>query len=153
MEHEMDRKPKLQQPPSQSPPSAGDHFWLASLAQQQIHSSVPTADLDPGQSLNTRVALPADVLYKAVIDDGGAQHLVWKIRDMSMTGAYVEMDVSQLHEGRVVELLMRYNFRGRMIQHRLPARVVRIQLNGAGLRLSYLEPQAFRDLLALLYGR
>ncbi|HEX9627423.1 MAG TPA: PilZ domain-containing protein [Acidiferrobacterales bacterium] len=146
----MDRKPKLQQ---SSPPAAADHFWLASLAQQQIHGSAETTDLEPGQSLNTRVALPAEVLYKAVIDDGSSQHLVWKIRDMSMTGAYVEMDVSQLHEGKVVELLLRYSFRGRMIQHRLPAKVVRIQLNGAGLRLSYLEPQTFRDLLALLYGK
>lgn len=144
----MDTKPK---PQEASGPLAADQFWLASLAYQHVASPDEGARLDPDQSLNTRVSLPADVLYKAVIDDGSSQHSVWKIRDMSMTGVYVEMDVSHLREGAVVELLMRYNFRDRMIDHRLPAKVVRIQLNGAGLRLSHVDPQAFRDLLALLY--
>lgn len=147
----MERKPSA----NDGSPMVGsaDQFWLASIAQQQYYAQFQSAQLSFGQSLDARVRLRSDVIYTATVEDGNTSHRVWKIRDISMTGVFVEMDVSSLRDGAIVDFVLRYHLNGIAKTHRLSAKVVRFQLNGAGLRFGCLNPTTFRDLLALLHGR
>lgn len=130
--------------------SATDDFWLACLAQHHAAQVESGAD---EMIVERRTAPPHDVPYEATLIEQGVRYGAWKIRDMSTGGAFLEMDVTQLHEGAVVEFSLRYNFRGRLVHHRFPAKIIRIQLNGLALRFGYFDDQVRSDLVSLLYVR
>ncbi len=140
-------------PSSGNSPSAGaaDQFWLACIAQQN-RAVQPGATPEDAQT-EGRMPMPGDVLYEAAVVDRGLRHGAWKIRDISTGGAFLEMDVTLLQEGAIVEFSFQYNYRGRLFDHRYPAKVTRIQLNGAALRFGYYDDRVRSDLISLLYGR
>lgn len=136
------------------PRSPADSFWLK---QSDSHLKGPVA----GDTLvddvlvpqgDARVSIPAHISYKAIIDDGKTHHIVWCIRNMSLSGALLDMKISHLHEGLTVDLLLRYTRMGATIAHRLPAKVVRTQQNGLALQFSHYDSATCHDLVELLYS-
>ncbi len=89
---------------------------------------------------------------KALVNHGLTYSTPWRVRDLSMTGAFVEMDVTQLPEGAYVELVLRYRYEGKSVEHRLPAIVTRIEDKGAGLTFGRYDDQTYTDLVKLLYA-
>ncbi len=127
-----------------------DEFWLACLAQQPAaQSNAGTEAVVPDK----RTPLPQDIPYQAALIDQGMRYNAWKIRDMSIGGAFLEMDVTQLQDGAIVEFYLQYNRGGRVVRHQFPAKIIRIQLNGLALRFGYFDEQVRSELISLLYSR
>ncbi len=145
---DMNKSPTSGNP---SPANATDQFWLACIAQQ---NRIAQSGATPEDAMaEGRMPMPGDVLYEAAVVDRGIRHGAWKIRDISTGGVFLEMDVTQLQEGAIVEFSLQYNYRGQLFDHRYPAKITRIQLNGAALRFGYYDDQIRSDLVSLLYGR
>lgn len=136
------------------PRSPADSFWLK---QTDLHHQGPVAgdvvveDVLMPQG-DARVSIPAHISYKAIIDDGKTHHLVWSIRNMSPSGALLDMNVTHLREGLAVDLLLRYTHKGTTMARRLPAKVVRTQLHGVALQFSHYGSATCHDLVELLYS-
>jgi hypothetical protein len=100
---------------------------------------------------DVRVGIPAHVAYTAIIDDGQTHHAAWSIRNMSLSGVLLEMDVSHLREGVAVDFLLRCKAHDRALDIRIPAKVMRTQLNGLALQFGYYDIPTCHDLIGLLY--
>lgn len=108
----------------------------------------------PGTTqIDVRVTIPASVTYTAVIDDGHRCHAVWSIRNMSLSGVFLDMDVNHIQEASVVDFLLSYKHQDRTYEYRIPAKVVRIQLNGLALCFNYRDSVAYyNSLVSMLYS-
>lgn len=108
----------------------------------------------PGTTqIDARVTLPASVTYIAAIDDGQRRHAVWSIRNMSLSGVFLDMDVNQIQEASAVDFLLSYKHQDRAYDYRIPAKVVRTQLNGLALCFNYRDAVAYyNSLVSLLYS-
>lgn len=136
------------------PRNPADSFWLK---QTDAHHRNPVAggvteeDLGIPQG-DARVGIPAHIVYTAIIDDGKTHHVAWGIRNMSLSGVLLEMDVRHLREGITVDFLLRCTLKGRAVDRRIPAKVVRTQQNGLALQFSYYDTPTCHDLVGLLYS-
>ena len=135
------------------PRSPADSFWLK---QAEVFHPNHAAGSTPSQVAGTtqvdaRVSIPAGVAYTVIIDDGHRHHVVWGIRNMSLSGVLLDMDVSHVREVSVVDFLLRYKYQGRAHDYRIPAKVVRTQLNGLALRFNYHDTAIYNALVSLLY--
>jgi hypothetical protein len=101
--------------------------------------------------VDMRVSLPSGLVYVASIVDGASHYQAWRVLNMSMGGVLLEMDVGALREGQVVDFLLRYERGARGYLHRLPAKVARIQLNGAALQFNYYDASTYDQLVELLH--
>ena len=97
---------------------------------------------------NPRKTIPIEV----VLNYGLTHSEVVPIRDLTMGGVFVEMTAVELHEGALLELLLRYRYKDRHIEHRLPAQVVRVTPDGVALRFGDYDDDAYTDLVDLLYA-
>lgn len=121
------------------------------LPRNSVAHELPPAGLDIPKG-DGRVFIPANITYTAIVDDGRTHHVVWSVRNMSLSGALLEMDIGQLCEGIVVGFCLRYNLNGRAMDCRLPAKVVRTQLNGLALQFGQYDTRTCYDLIGLLYS-
>jgi hypothetical protein len=62
-----------------------------------------------------------------------------RLRDISVNGAYIETKDFPLAKGVAVELVLRIRRDGRLTHCRLPAKVVRVEQNGAALMFGDLD--------------
>ena len=76
----------------------------------------------------------------------------WKVRDLSMSGAWVEMAGEELAPGTPIEAVLSLKERDEYILYRLPAQVVRMDGNGVALRFSRYDYRAYTALVNLLYS-
>lgn len=90
--------------------------------------------------------------YVALINYGLTYSVPWHVRDLSPSGALVEMDATDLKEGAYVEFVLRFHYKGRNVEHRFPARVVRIGPAGVALKFGEYSDAAYTDLVNLLYS-
>ena len=135
------------------PPSPMDSFWLKhaeALHQNHARGSEPSRGTATTQ-IDARVSIPAGVAYTVIIDDGHRHHVVWGIRNMSLSGVLLDMDVSHVREASAVDFLLRYKHKGRAHDYRIPAKVVRTQLNGLALQFNYHHTAIYNALVSLLY--
>jgi hypothetical protein len=135
------------------PRSPADSFWLkhadAHHQNKAGSSSLPrNVGVPPGDA---RVSIPAYIVYTVIIDDGRTHHAAWSIRNMSLSGVFLDMDVSQLQEGMIVDFILRYTHKGRVFDYRIPSKLVRMQLNGLALQFNYHDTATCHDLISLLY--
>lgn len=131
-----------------------DSFWLKQTGSHQRGSTagrVAVEDLVMPQG-DARVSIPAHISYTAIIDDGKTHHVAWSIRNMSLSGVLLDMDVSHMREGLAVDLLLRYTHKGSTTDRRIPAKVVRTQLNGLALQFSHYDSVTCHEMVKLLYS-
>ena len=135
------------------PRSPADSFWLKQAeALHQNHAAGSKSSRIIGTTqIDARVSIPAGVAYTVIIDDGHRHHVVWGIRNMSLSGVLLDMDVSHVREAVVVDFLLRYKYKGRAHDYRIPAKVVRTQLNGLALCFNYHDTAIYNALVSLLY--
>ncbi len=100
-----------------------------------------------------RTGIAPEVTYQAFINAGTSSAQTWRIRDISMSGVFVEMDSGELREGTAVEFIFRFRHSGRQVEHSLPATVIRIQGNGIALAFGRYDDETYSDLVNVLYLR
>ena len=136
------------------PRNPADSFRLKQTGPRHrnpVAGGVAESDLGIPQG-DARVGIPAHIVYTAIIDDGKTHHVAWGIRNMSLSGVFLDMDTSHLREGSTVDFLLRCTLEGRALDRRIPAKVVRTQLNGLALQFGYYDTSTCRDLVGMLYS-
>lgn len=76
----------------------------------------------------------------------------WKVHDLSLNGALIQADSTDLPPGVSVEAVLRLKERGKSTLYRLPAEVVRVDGQGAALRFRHYDNRAYTALVDLLYA-
>lgn len=76
----------------------------------------------------------------------------WKLRDLSLGGAMVEVRGGELLPGTPVEAVLTLKKHDGYGLHRLPAEVVRTDRNGVGLRFRDYDDQTYTALVNFLYS-
>ena len=76
----------------------------------------------------------------------------WKVRDLNLGGAMVEMRRNGLLPGTPVEAILALKRFGEYGLHRLPVEVVRTVRNGVGLQFHSYDDRAYTALVNLLYS-
>ena len=89
---------------------------------------------------------------EVVVNHGLAYSVPWHVRDLSLTGAFVEMDATHLPEGSYVEVVLRYRYEDRPMENRLPATVLRVEERGMALTFGWYDDETYTDLANLLYA-
>lgn len=135
------------------PSSPADSFWLKQAeAPHQNHATGSKSSWIAGTTqIEARVSIPVGVAYTVIIDDGHRHHVVWGIRNMSLSGVLLDMDVSHVREASVVDFILRYKHKGRAHDYRIPAKVVRTQRHGLALCFNYHDSGIYNALASLLY--
>jgi hypothetical protein len=83
----------------------------------------------------------------------GLTHSVpWHIVDLGLGGVLVRMDAQDVRVGARTEFVLRFKKRGRIHEHRLPSRVLRIGKRGVALQFDRYDDAAYTDLTDLLYS-
>ena len=118
-------------------------FWLG----RTFETETGTPAL-PEPRHSVRRALHLEVL----VNHGLTYSLPWHVRDFSLTGVFVEMDTAELPEGSYVEMVVRYRYKGKSIEHRLPATVTRVEPRGMALTFGHYDDETYTDLTNLLYA-
>jgi hypothetical protein len=133
----MDRKSL---PPGLSPNGGADQpFWLhrASTARTAARG---------------RHSLRRPLNLNVLVNHGLTYSIPWQVRDLSLDGAYVEIEDGPLPEASYLEVVLRYFYKDRQMELRLPATVARIDGRGMALRFGYYDDQTYTDLANLLYA-
>ncbi len=122
-------------------------FWLgrALEAQQSAPTEEPSMP-EPRHSVRRPYGL------EALVNHGMTYSTPWRVRDLSLTGAFVEMDPLQLPEGSDVEFVLRYRYQGKSFEHRMPATVTRVHPDGVGLTFGQYDDDTYTQLTNLLYA-
>lgn len=128
-----------------------------------VQSGTPEQTFWLGRTLEARrddvvVPEPRDSIRRplnleVLVNHGLTYSTPWHVRDLSLTGAFVEMDASDLPEGSYVEVVLRYRYKGRPKEHRVPATVTRLEERGMALTFGDYGDDTYTDLANLLYAR
>jgi hemolysin activation/secretion protein len=89
---------------------------------------------------------------EALVNHGLSYSTPWRVRDLSLTGAFVEMDATQLPQGENVEFVLRYRYKNQSVEHRIPATVMRAASDGVALTFGRYDDQTYTDLANLLFA-
>lgn len=141
------------------PRHPADSFWLkkpqAVSASPSFKHAVTDAPVEAGQGLSqgdARAGIPDHIPYSAIIDDGSTHHVVWSVSNMSLSGVLLAMDITHLRLGMTVDFLLRYTHKGKAMDHRIPAKVVRTRKNGLALQFGRYDISTCHDLAGMLYS-
>lgn len=102
----------------------------------------------PEQRHSLRRPLHLEVL----VNYGLTYSIPWQMRDLSMNGAFVEIEAGPLAESAYLEVVLRYNYKGERVELRLPATVERVEGKGMALRFGPYDDQTYTNLTNLLYA-
>jgi len=139
----MDKKQQGTPVPAEQPES----FWLGRVWEARQADGAPNAvPTEARQSLRRRHSL------EALINHGLSYSIPWRIRDLSLEGAFLESENGQLPTGASVEVVMRYSCKGRDVEVRLPATVTRIETRGMALKFGRYDNQIYTDLTNLVFA-
>lgn len=98
-----------------------------------------------------RTSLRKDIPFEALVNYGLTYSVPWHILNLGLGGALVAMDSFRLRVGSHIDFELRFKFRGRQIEHRIPARVARIERRGIALQFGDYDDAVYTDLTNLLY--
>jgi PilZ domain len=144
----MDRKRSLQ---SEMPGNVKNDVWLLNATGERVvrdYRNEPSADALTRQRGGIRKTIPCSILVKV----GASYVIARKIHDISLVGAYVEMDPAGLALGDEVEVVMDFAYKGRNVEHAINAEVVRIENEGVGMKFNTYGNRTYTDLVNLLYA-
>lgn len=134
----MDRKsPRPEAPTTETMEQS---FWIS-------RATSASAINIPRRSLRRRPNL------EVLVNHGLTYSTPWQVRDLSLDGAFIEAKNAPIPEASFLELVLRYHYKDRDVELRLPATVARIVGRGMALRFGYYDDQTYTDLANLLYAR
>ncbi|MHB8345715.1 MAG: PilZ domain-containing protein [Acidiferrobacterales bacterium] len=148
----MDRKITRGKPPATS---LSDAVWIGrALSQSSEQAWLPKPPLrDHSKDPHLRTSLRAELAYEVIINHGMIISCPGRVRDMSMSGAFVEMDVGDLQEGVAVEFVLRCYYKGERVELRISALATRLQEDGVALNFGRYDDDTYTQLINLLYAR
>lgn len=104
--------------------------------------------MEAEQRFSIRKRISLDI----VINHDLAYSKRWKVHDLSLAGALVEMKREGLSPGTPVEAVLALKHHGDYRLHRLPADVIRTDRNSVALRFRQYDNSAYTALVNLLYS-
>jgi len=105
-----------------------------------------------GASFSRRVGIRKSMPCNIIVKLGSAYVIARKIHDISLVGAFVEMDTTGLAVGDPVEVVIGVSYNQRQIEHQISAEIVRIDTEGVGIRFSTYGNRTYTDLVNFLYA-
>lgn len=130
-----------------------DHWMRRVAYEKQYRSATAPADATPRRSdLSDRAEPRKTTPFTALVNYGLTYSVPWHVRDLSPTGAFVEMNASDVPQGSFVEFVLRFPYKDHHVEHRLPAKVVRVEPNGVALEFGEYDDAAYTDIVNLLYA-
>jgi hypothetical protein len=105
------------------------------------------------RDMRKKIPLPVLVNYGKTHSYGMTHSGAWRTRDLSVGGTFVEMSAAELSTGAPVEVVLRFPCRQQTVEHRLPAKVVRINPDGVALQFDTYDDKAYTDLVNLLSAK
>lgn len=113
-------------------------------------------DIPPKQSAGTsfrqRVSIRKSMACNILVRIGSSYVIARKVHDISLVGAFVEMDTTGLAAGDLVEVVVGFVYNQRQIEHQISAEVVRVETEGVGFRFCTYGNRIYTDLVNLLYA-
>ncbi len=103
-------------------------------------------DIEHRTSIRKKLALDVLINYDLLYSRR------WKVHDLSLNGALIQADRTDLPPGVSVEAVLRLKERGKYGLYRLPAEVVRVSGQSAALRFRQYDNRAYTALVDLLYA-
>ncbi|MDH5513016.1 MAG: PilZ domain-containing protein [Gammaproteobacteria bacterium] len=100
------------------------------------------------QRQSIRKKVPIDILINRDI----AYSKRWKVRDLSLNGAMLEMSRDEISPGTPVEAVLSLREHDEYDLHRVPAYVVRSDKEGVALQFRRYDDRTYTALVNLLYG-
>lgn len=94
-------------------------------------------------------AVPCSILVRT----GSSYILARKIHDISLVGAYVEMDPAGLVAGQAVDIVIELSHHDHRAEHQISAEISRVDDNGVGLRFGSYGDRTYTDLVNFLYAQ
>ena len=76
----------------------------------------------------------------------------WKVRDLSLNGARLELNKDEISPGTPVEAVLSLREHDEYDLHRVPAYVVRADRDGVALQFRHYDDRTYTALVNLLYG-
>ena len=99
-----------------------------------------------------RTTVRAEIPIQVLINYDFSYSEVKTVRDLSPDGAFVALSSREIPEGARVEAVLRYRAKGKMLEHRLPADVVRVDRDGVALKFGRYDDDTYTELVNLLYA-
>jgi PilZ domain len=146
----MEKKPTLQGGQS----GTRNDMWLARAVRENAPPDLPVRPpLSPlCTSLYERQSIRRAIPCSILVDFGTVYAIASNILNLSLTGVYVDLDVTGAQLGDSVEVVMAFAYRGEQIERRIPATIARLQSQGVGLKFEAYDDQTYTDLVNLLYA-
>ncbi len=135
-------------------PGAVRADWLTRAGADDVargYHDVP-AKHSAGSSRRQRVSIRKPTPCNILVKTGSSYVIARKIHDISLVGAFVEMDTTGLAVGNLVDLVIGFAYNQRQIDHQIPAEVVRVETEGVGFRFCTYGNRTYTDLVNLLYA-
>lgn len=134
--------------------SPHNEVWLARAAAEGAQPNF--LEGSPPSRMNTskhaRVSIRRAIPCTILVNFGTTYAIASNIFDISLTGAYVDLDAAGTQLGDAVEVVISFAYQEKQIEHRIPARIVRLQSEGVGLKFEEYDDQTYTDLVNLLYA-
>jgi hypothetical protein len=128
--------------------------WLARAVSETIPRDVHDGSFrtHAGASLRERVSIRKPFPCHILVDFGTTYAIASNIRDISLSGAFVDLNATGAQEGDAVEVVIAFEYKDRQIEHRIPATIARVQHQGIGLKFDQYDDQTYTDLVNFLYA-
>ncbi len=125
-----------------------DRAWIY----QDRRAGTPARSVNPAaQRRGYRTSLRKQIPFETLVNCRMTYSVPWHVINLGLGGALVNMDRAKLHVGSAFEFELRFIHRGRRIEHRIPARVVRIESRGVALQFDDYDDATYTDLTNFLY--
>ncbi len=121
-------------------------------AYPEAYTTAPAwSGMPAAQRRGYRTSLRKQIPFETLVNCGMTYSVPWNIINLGLGGALVGMDHATLQLGSPVEFELRFTHRGRRIEHRIPARVVRLESRGVALQFGDYDDATYTDLTNFLY--
>jgi hypothetical protein len=133
---------------------AQNDIWLARAVRERIQPELHAASAQSHAhaSLRERESIRKAIACTILVNFGTTYAIASNILDISLTGAYVDLDAAGAQMGDVVEVVISFAYQERQIEHRISATIVRLQSKGVGMKFEAYDNQVYTDLVNLLYA-
>lgn len=122
-------------------------FWLGRVVEARQEPGA-----EQGLKAEPRHSIRRPVNLDVLINHGLSFSVPSHVRNLSLTGALIEMDTASLPDGSYVEVVLRYRHRDEPVELRLPATVARIVAGGVALTFGSYDDDSYTHLANLLYA-
>lgn len=131
-----------------------NEVWLARAVTAGVQSDFHE-ESEPTRmpaSKHARESIRRAIACTILVNFGTTYAIASNIFDISLTGAYVDLDAAGAQLTDEVEVVISFAYQGKQIEHKIPARIVRLQSEGVGLKFEDYDDQTYTDLVNLLYA-